>query len=103
MNIVDIIAGINVVLASGAFFISMGIILSLGGGGYILAKGWLYILPAILVFSIAKAIDFFYEYGIATPARYTRESILVIFSVLIFVGLLVQYLAIKDVLSSRSR
>jgi len=103
MNLVDIIAGFNLLLVSGSFFIAMGIIVSLEGGGYILAKGWLYILPAILVFSITKAIDFFYEFGLASPARNMRESILIVFSVLIFVGLLVQYLAIREVISSRSK
>jgi hypothetical protein len=103
MNLVDIIAGVNLVLIFGSFFIAMGLIIDLGGGGYILAKGWLYILPAILVFSIAKAIDFFYEYGMTTPARTIREAILVIFSILIFVGLLVQYLAIREVIASRNK
>jgi len=103
MNIIDIIAGINLILACGSFFIATGIITNLGEGGYILAKGWNYILPAILVFTITKSIDFFYEYGIFTQPRLLREVILIIFSILIFFGLLVQYLAIKEAMFSRMK
>ncbi len=103
MNIIDILAGINLILSSGSFFIAAGIIINLREGGYILAKSWKYILPAILVFTITKSIDFFYEYGIFTEPRLIRESLLVIFSVLIFIGLLVQYLAIREAMSGRMK
>jgi len=103
LNIIDILAGINLILSSGSFFIAAGIISYVGQEGYILAKSWKYILPAILVFTITKSIDFFYEYGIFTPARFLREGILIIFSLLIFIGILVQYLAIKDAVQGRMR
>lgn len=101
MSTVDIIAAFNLLLVSGSFFIAAGIITSLWGGGYVLAKGWAYILPAILFFSVTKTIDFFYEWGLFSPARLMRESILVVFSLLIFIGLLVQYFAIREAISSR--
>lgn len=103
MTIIDIIAAINLVLSCGSFFIAAGIIMSLKEGGYILAKGWKYVSPAILFFTVTKSIDFFYEYGVFSYPRLLRESILVVFSVLIFIGLLVQYLAIKEALSSRTK
>ena len=101
MNIIDVIAGVNLILSCGSFFIAAAIIISLREGSYILAKGWKYVSPAILVFTVTKSIDFFYEYGIFTIPRLIRESLLIIFSVLIFIGLLVQYLAIKEAVASR--
>ncbi len=104
MNIIDILAGINLLLAMSSFFIATGIIIDLrGGAGYTLAKGWIYILPAVLVNSVAQAFDFFNEWNIYSSARYAREMLLVLFSVLLFIGLLVQYLAIREAVSSRVR
>lgn len=101
MNILDFIAGLNLVLILGSFFLSVGIILSLKEGEYVLARGWKYILPAVLVFAIVKVFDFFDEYSLYDPSRYIRESLLLAFSFLMFLGLLIQYLAIKETLSKR--
>lgn len=103
MNIIDVIAGINLILSCGSFFIAAGIITDLKEGGYILAKGWKYVSPAILFFTVTKSIDFFYEYGIFTTPRLLRESLLIVFSVLIFIGLLVQYLAIREAKAGRMK
>lgn len=104
MNIIDVAAAANLLFAMGSFFIAMGILIDLKGGvGYTLAKGWVYILPAVLVYSVAEAINFFNEWNIFTTARYARELVMVLFSVLLFVGLLVQYLAIREAVSSRGR
>lgn len=102
MSIIDVITGFNLVLIIGSFFLAAGIILSLKEGEYVLAKGWKYVLPAVLLFAVLKVYDFFTEYALYTQSRYVRESLQLGFSGLIFFGLLIQYLAIKEVISKRS-
>ena len=101
LNIIDLMAGLNLVLILGSFFLATGIILSLREGEYILAKGWKYILPAVLVFAVIKVYDFFTEYALYSSSRVVREGLLLGFSSLLFMGLLIQYMAIKEVISKR--
>ena len=59
MSWVDIVAAINMILILGSFFLAVGIISSLrGANAYILAKGWPYILIAVLIFSVIKIYPF---------------------------------------------
>lgn len=99
---IDILAAINLILVFGSFFLALGIILSLGESQkYTLAKGWPYILVAVLIFSIIRVYEFFTEYATYTFPRYLREGLLFFFSLSIFIGLLVQYLAIQEATSRR--
>ena len=102
MMIGDILAGVNMVLIIGSFFLACGIILLLKEGEYVLAKGWRYIMPAVLVFAVLKVYDFFSEFAFYSASRIFRESLLMVISVFLFSGLLVQYLAIKDAVTGRN-
>ena len=103
MLLADILAGINMVLIIGAVFLSCGIILLLKEGEYVLAKGWKYILPAVLVFAVLKVYDFFSEFSFVSASRIFREGMLLIFSFFLFFGLLIQYMAIKDAVTGREK
>jgi hypothetical protein len=103
MLVADILAGINMVLVFGSFFLACGIILILKEGEYVLAKGWRFILPAVLVFAVIKVYDFFSEFSFYSTSRLFREGMLLIFSLFLFIGLLIQYLAIKDAVSGREQ
>jgi hypothetical protein len=101
LGLADVLAGINMVLIIGSFFLSCGIIFMLREGEYVLAKGWKYILPAVLIFAVLKVYDFFDEYSLYSGSRLFKEGLLLLFSLFLFVGLLVQYLAIKKAVSGR--
>lgn len=104
MNWVDIVAAVNMILILGSFFLAVGIISSLrGANAYILAKGWPYILVAVLIFSIIKVYEFFTEYAIYTFPRFLKEGLQFFFIACIFYGLMVQYLAIQEVIDQRSK
>lgn len=103
MMLGDILAGINMVLIIGSFFLASGIILLLKEGEYVLAKGWKYILPAVLIFAVLKVYDFFSEFSFYSASRIFREGMLLIFSLFLFVGLLIQYIAIKNVVTGRDQ
>jgi hypothetical protein len=100
MFIADMITGLNVVLVFGAAFLVLEIVISLGKkGGYILATGWRFFLPAIAVLAALRIYDFFLHY---TPAlALLREIMNMVFTVLLFVGVLLQYLAIRKVIEKR--
>ena len=102
MMLGDILAGTNMVLIIGSFFLACGILLLLKEGEYVLAKGWRYIMPAVLVFAVLKVYDFFSEFAFYSASRIFRESLLMVISVFLFSGLLVQYLAIKDAVTGRN-
>ncbi|MFA4858962.1 MAG: hypothetical protein WC901_06555 [Candidatus Margulisiibacteriota bacterium] len=101
VGLADVFAGISIVLIIGSFFLSCGIIFMLREGEYVLAKGWRYILPAVLIFAVLKIYDFFDEYSFYSGSRVFKEGLLLLFSLFLFVGLLVQYLAIKNAVSGR--
>ncbi len=104
MNWVDVVAGINMVLIFGSFFLAVGIILSLRGAKtYTLAKGWPYILISVMIFSVIKVYEFFTEYAVYNFPRFLKEGLQFFFILSIFVGLLVQYLAIQEVIGQRSK
>jgi len=96
----DIITGINVVLVFGAALLVLEIIISLGfKGSYILGAGWRFLLPAIIVLAVIRVYDFFFRY---TPLMlFFREIMSLVFIILLFTGILVQYLAIRAALDKR--
>ena len=94
--ITDVIVGVNMVLIFGSVFLALEIIKSLGmKKGYILAKGWIYILPAVVIIAFIRVYDFFTEYSIYTASRIIQELMYLAFTATLFMGLLVQFLAIK--------
>ncbi len=104
MNWLDVLAAVNMVLIFGSFFLALGIIFSLHGTeGYTLAKGWPYILIAVLILSVNKVYEFFTEYTLYSYPRILRELLGFLFISAIFIGLLVQYLAIQDVIGHRRK
>jgi len=104
MNWLDLIAAVNMVLIFGSFFLAVGIIMSLKGAqGYTLAKGWPYILVSVLILSVYKVYDFFTEYTLYNFPRIFKEILSLLFILSIFVGLLVQYLAIQEVIGHREK
>jgi hypothetical protein len=96
----DLITGINVILVFGALFLVLEIVISLGKrGGYILAAGWRFFLPAIVVLAAIRIYDFFLRYSPLTA--FFREILNLVFTALLFAGILVQYLAIRGVIEKR--
>ncbi len=103
MNFIDVLAGLNLLLVLGSFLLSVGLIMILKDNEYVLAKGWKYLLPAVLSFSILQVYSFFTEYSLNTPSRFFQEVLLLIFSSMLFWGLLVQYLAVQEAMDARNR
>ena len=92
----DLIVGANIVLIFGSVFLALEIIKSLGmKQSYVLAKGWLYILPAVGIIAIIRIYDFFMEYSVYSGSRLIHELMYFAFSLTLFIGLLVQFMAIK--------
>ncbi|MBU0672390.1 MAG: hypothetical protein KJ732_05110 [Candidatus Margulisbacteria bacterium] len=100
--ITDIIVGLNIVLILSSVFLVLEIFRSVGRDDlYVLAKGWKYLVPAVIIMAVLRVYDFFIEYSIYTSSRVVQESMYLVFTVFLFSGLLVQYLAIKKTLDSR--
>ncbi|MEE8638005.1 MAG: hypothetical protein V3T21_03065 [Candidatus Margulisiibacteriota bacterium] len=100
--ITDIIVGMNMVLIFGSVFLAMEIIKSLGmKQSYVLAKGWIYILPAVIIIAFIRVYDFFTEYSIYTASRIIQELMYLAFTATLFMGLLVQFMAIKKAMEGR--
>jgi len=98
--ITDMITGLNVVLVFGVVFLVLEIVISLGKrGGYILATGWRFFLPAITVLAALRIYDFFLRYS--PLMALFREMMNMVFTVLLFTGVLLQYLAIRSVIEKR--
>lgn len=90
------IVGLNMVLIFGSAFLALEIIRSLGmKQTYVLAQGWKFVLPAIIIVALIRTYDFFNEYSVYSGSRLIRESLYLSFTVTIFWGLMVQFLAIK--------
>jgi hypothetical protein len=98
----DIIVGMNMVLIFGSVFLALEIIKSLGmKQSYVLAKGWVYILPAVVIIAIIRVYTFFTEYSVYTASRIIQELMYLAFNATLFVGLLVQFMAIKRAMEGR--
>jgi hypothetical protein len=98
--VTDIITGINVILIFGAAFLVLDIVMALGKkGGYILATGWRFFLPAVMVFAVIRIYDFFLRYS--PVMAFAREMLYLVFSVLLFTAILIQYLAIHGAMEKR--
>ncbi len=99
----DVLVGVNIVLIFGSAFLALEIIRCLGmKDNYVLAKGWKYILPAVLVIAVLHVYNFFADYSVYNPSRLVQELMYLVFNICLFSGLLVQFLAIKKVLEERS-
>ena len=100
--VTDIIVGMNMVLIFGSVFLALEIIKSLGmKQSYVLAKGWIYILPAVVMIAIIRVYTFFTEYSVYTASRIIQELMYLAFNATLFVGLLVQFMAIKRAMEGR--
>ncbi len=98
--ITDIITGVSVILIFGAAFLVLDIVLALGKkGGYVLATGWRFFLPAVVAFAAIRLYDLFLRYSPLTA--FVRELLYLAFSVLLFGGILIQYLAIRGAMEKR--
>jgi hypothetical protein len=100
--ITDIVVGINMVLVFGSAFLAMEIIRSLGmKQTYVLATGWKFVLPAIMIIALIRTYDFFKEYAVYSAPRLISEGMYLVFNLTLFAGLLVQFLAIKRALEGK--
>lgn len=100
--ITDVIVGMNMVLIFGSVFLALEIIKSLGmKQSYVLARGWVYILPAVMIIAMIRVYDFFTEYSIYSFSRIVQELLYLAFNATLFIGLLVQFMAIKRAMEGR--
>ena len=100
--VIDLIVGLNIVLIFGSLFLAMALIKTIGlGDSFVLTKGWKFVLPAVGIFAVIQVYEFFTSYTTYTPSRGILQSLYLCFNVLIFTGLLVQFLAIKKVYEER--
>ena len=100
--VTDVVVGINMVLIFGSVFMGLEILRSLGmKQSYVLAAGWKFILPAVAIVAVIRTYDFFQEYSTYTGSRLIHESMYLAFNLTLFVGLLVQMLAIKKAKEGR--
>lgn len=87
-----------------SIFLVLAIASLLGGREtYVLAKGWWFLLPAIMVVAFIRLNDYFIIYGFYTRRHLVYEVLYLIFSVFLFIGLLVQFLAIKQTIEARRK
>jgi len=92
--ITDILTAINIILIFGSAFLVLEIVTGVGSkGGFILTKGlWLF-LPAVVTIAAIRIYDFFLK---STPlSAFFRELLYLVFTALLFTGLLVQFLSIR--------
>ena len=100
--ITDVVVGMNMVLVFGSVFLALEIIKSLGmKQSYVLARGWIYILPAVVFIALIRVYDFFTQYSVYTPSRIIQELLYLAFNMTLFAGLLVQFMAIKRAMEGR--
>jgi len=100
--ITDIVVGLNLILIFGSVFLALEIFRSLGmKETYVLAKAWRYLVPAIFLIAVIRIYNFFLEYSVYTAPRLVHELLYLAFNVILFVGLLEQYLAIKKAMEGR--
>lgn len=96
----DFLAGVNVVLVFGTIFLVLEIMFSLGlKGGFVLAAGWRFLFPAIAVLAVMRIYDFFLRY--TAQMMLLRGMLNLVFTALLFAGVLIQYLAIRGVNAKR--
>jgi len=101
MTFLDLLSGINLLFILSSFIISVALIIALRQNEYVLAKGWKYLLPAVLSFAILQIINFFTDFSLYSTSRLLKEGLLFIFSFMLFLGLLIQYMAVQQAMSSR--
>ncbi len=100
--ITDIISGVNLFLVVSSVILVLAIVTILGlKESYILAKGWRFFLPAILVLGAIRVYDFFIQYGFLSRADLIRESMFLVFNFCLFIGLFIQFLAIRQTIEQR--
>lgn len=98
----DVVVGLNMVLVFGSAFLALEIIRSLGlKQSYVLAQGWKFVLPAIVIIALIRTYDFFEEYSVYSGSRLLHEALYLAFNLTIFLGLLVQFLALKKAREGR--
>jgi hypothetical protein len=101
-SFIDLIVGANIVLTFGSVFLVLEVVRCLGmGDSYVLAKGWRYLLPAILLMAVIRVYDFFTQYSIYSSSRLLQELLSLTINGFIFTGLLVQFLAIRSAIDKR--
>src|SRR3990167_1159169 len=102
ISAVDIISGLNLFLIFSSIILVLAIVAIIGlQESYILAKGWRFFAPAILVIGAIRIYDFLMEYGVFARANLLREILFLAFSVCLFTGLLIQFLAIRQTIEHR--
>jgi hypothetical protein len=98
----DIIVGVNIVLILGSSLLALEILKSLGiKESYVLARGWRYIFPAVVILAVIHTYNFFTEFSVYTASRFFQALLFLAFNVFLFSGLLSQFLAIRKVIESR--
>jgi hypothetical protein len=103
-NICDVFSALSIVLIFCSFFLTMAIVSLLGSRqSYVLVKGWLFLLPAILVVAFIRVYDFFVVYGFYSRGEMWYELLYVIFGAFLFLSLLVQFLAINQTIEGRKK
>ena len=101
-SVIDIIVGLNTVLIFGSVFLVMEVVRCLGtSDSYVLAKGWRYLLPAIMLMAVIRVYDFFTQYSIYSSSRLLQELLNLMINGFLFTGLLVQFLAIRAAIEKR--
>jgi len=102
--ITDFIVGINIVLIFGSVFLVLEIFRLVGQGqAYVLARSWKYLVPAVIVIALLRVYDFFVEYSVYSSSRLIQETLFLFFSIFLFAGLMVQFIAIKNALTGRNK
>ena len=98
--ITDMITAVSVVLIFGSAFLMLEILRYLSKGGcFVLTRALGFFLPAIVVIAAVRIYDFFIRY---TPlTAFFRELLYLLFTSLLFCGLLVQYMAIRSAIERR--
>jgi hypothetical protein len=100
----DLLSGLSIVLIFCSFFLVLAIIALLGSReSYVLAKGWWFLLPAILVLAFLRVYDFFIVYGFHSRGQLWYEFLYFIFGAFLFLSLLVQFAVIKQTIESRRK
>jgi hypothetical protein len=102
--ICDLMSGLSIVLIFCSFFLVLGIVALLGAReSYVLTKGWLFLLPAILVVGFIRVYDFFIVYGFHSRGQLWYETLYFVFGAFLFLSLLVQFTAIKQTVEGRKK
>ena len=99
--ITDILTAINIILVFGSAFLIFEILMSLRKGSYVLAEGLWFFLPAVVVIAVVRVYDFFSRYNYTPIVAFVREALYLVFTALLFGGLLVQFLTIRGAIEKR--